>query len=242
MKKAIPFYLSIFLVSLFVTASTAKADSYEGPFCFEKPSAGTEDDSGHLRGTCKELQFVRIISLENVISHYFFIPTEGAATTSGPITIDPGYAVGNAAIRFETVEEIYTGDMIYGHPIYLSDMASDDLFSTMSVASSGVSFVDQYGRPTTEPFSGYYKNRGGIYTSITSPVTKLVEYWHIAPKPNGFELVKDKTELVLDDGSIKAIVNERASALSSAQAASSSAPTETYSWWSGVVQFFRNLF
>lgn len=233
---------------LLVSVPITKADGYSGPMCFENPAkfTGSGDDSAFfskearaVRGTCKQVQFERVISLDKSIASYYFLSGEGAATTTGPITVD-GSKMGDYAIRFEEVDDM-SPDMVFGHMIYLSDMASDDLFSTMSIASSGVSFVDQYNQPTSQPYTRTYKSDGGVFVPVTSPVTKLIEYWHIASKPNGFELVKDKTDIVLDDGSIKTVVNGHTSASTSAQIASSS-PVAAHSWWSGIVQFFQNLF
>lgn len=239
MIKTKPIVLGAVLFALFLITPVAKADSYDGPFCFEKTDTrNAEDDSAHVRGTCRELEFERIVSLDSSVSQYFFVAKEGAATTSGPITLKPGYEVGDSAIRFEEVDELYTGDIVYGHPVYLSSIASDDAFSEMSLAASGISFVDVYGKPTTKPRSVYYKSRGGVYVPVTSPVTKVVEYWHITSKPNGFMLVKDKTETYLDDGSMKTSMNSPVAAASTTPVE----PAPTVSWWSRIADFFKNLF
>lgn len=236
-----------FLAVLLAFAPVTHADSYDGPFCFEKPAdfTGKQSDSSSyskeqlaVRGTCKELSFQRVVSLDGSVSHYFFLPPNETATTSGPVTISGPY-VGDFAIRYEMVDDMF-GGMSFGHPIYLSDMAADDVLTDMSIASSGISFVDVYGRPTPIPYNRYYKASGGFYVPATSPVTKITEYWHIAPKANGFMLVKDRTEISLDDGTIKTLFNGPVEAATSTTATSSQSMSNV-SWWSRLMGFFKGI-
>jgi hypothetical protein len=243
------------LVFCILVIPTAQADSYEGPFCFEKPVAGATDDSGHVRDTCRELEFERIITLDNGIEDFIFTstvteepksgpPQVRIATTSGALVLHPGYDLRDAAIRFEAEDPIY-GGLVEGRPIYLNTMASEHVFAASadayaadSLIDSGVQFVDAYGKATTRPFNVYYKYRGGVYVPITSPVTKVVENWSIVRKANGFMLVKEKTTLYLDDGSMKVTPHH-----SDSTTASTSAPVEEEgSWWSRFIGFFKNLF
>ncbi|MBU6388371.1 hypothetical protein KGQ72_00610 [Patescibacteria group bacterium] len=72
------FWLALLLLAM---PLYTRADSYEGPFCFENPkdfqvsSDGSTDDPSHVRGTCKAIEKDLIVSLDSGLMPDYFLGT-----------------------------------------------------------------------------------------------------------------------------------------------------------------------
>jgi hypothetical protein len=236
-----------FVAVFLLVAPSAKADSYGGPYCFEKPVAVATDDSAHLRGTCKTIEFKRLVSLDDSLPTYRFVlqpmenpyteePTPSIATTSRAVVED-----GTSSLF---VQLTLPNNPAAGPLVAVETMASEDPYgwydSAYGTTHTSTAYVDQSGKSSIYPYSQGVNCKFcvGTYVPVTSPVTKVIEYWHIAKKPNGFMLVKDNVETYLDDGSMKVTMNHP----TSATASSTDPVEEDASWWSRFIGFFKNLF
>ncbi len=65
-------FLGVMGISTYVSA-----DSYDGPFCFEKPDRTNASfpDSDNVRGTCKEVKTITIVSLDPTLKKDYFLGT-----------------------------------------------------------------------------------------------------------------------------------------------------------------------
>lgn len=62
----------------------AHADAYDGPYCFESKSITSNDnpDPNGVRGTCKEIKFGAVVSLDPALQNDYFIGTHEPLTLS----------------------------------------------------------------------------------------------------------------------------------------------------------------
>lgn len=72
--------LLVILAGALVVPFFVSADSYDGPYCFEKPGdyAGVTDTgvaNGGVRGTCKEVQTQTVVSLDPALQKDYFLGT-----------------------------------------------------------------------------------------------------------------------------------------------------------------------
>jgi hypothetical protein len=241
-----------FVIAFLLIAPTAKADSYDGPFCDENPtlfSSATPDlqeyDKDHIRGTCKRITYDVLVSLDETMQSYHFAtrwldrkhdetgPLVG--TTTRIITANP-----EGGVIAYVVKGISQGNEEYSiTPVPLEDIAAEEPFEASDRMIAAVDtdksmFVNYKNIPTT--FSSY--------VPVTSPVIKITEYWHVTKKPNGFMLIKDRTETYLDDGSTTTVSHQPTPDLQEEEKClfAKGGCDKPDSWWFRFISFFKNLF
>lgn len=70
----------ILALLLLVTPSLTFADSYDGPYCFDKPSQNSisnYNDPNHIRGTCKSIELTSIVSLDPSLQNDYLLAQHG---------------------------------------------------------------------------------------------------------------------------------------------------------------------
>ena len=77
-------FCAILMAVLILMPVFARADAYDGPYCFESKSitASHNPDPNGVRGTCKEIKFGAVVSLDPALQSDYFIGTHEPLTLS----------------------------------------------------------------------------------------------------------------------------------------------------------------
>jgi len=75
MHKSFNKIFLLLIVFLLAVPFFALADSYDGPFCFETPSAYDTPDTSGIRGTCREVETTTVVSLDPALQKDYFLGT-----------------------------------------------------------------------------------------------------------------------------------------------------------------------